>query len=57
MGEAAVREVGVEDVSGSDEFALTAKVSGSAKMKLLLWSYRTMGYLLPREEVTGKRPV
>ena len=32
-------------------------VSGSTKMELLSWSYNTMRYLLPREEVTGKRPV
>ena len=33
------------------------EASGSAKMALLSWSYKTMRYLLPREEVTGKRPV
>ena len=33
------------------------QVSGSAKILLLSWSYKTMRYLLPREEVTGKRPV
>ena len=36
---------------------LLQKVSGSASMALLPWSYKTMRYLLPREEVTGKRPV
>ena len=33
------------------------EASGSARMALLLWSYKTMRYLLPREEVTGKRLV
>ena len=33
------------------------EVSGSAKIALLSWSYKTMRYLLPQEEVTGKRPV
>ena len=33
------------------------EVSGSARMVLLSWLYKTMRYLLPREEVTGKRPV
>ena len=33
------------------------EVSGAAKMALLLWSYKTMRYLLPREEVSGKRLV
>ena len=33
------------------------EVSGFAKMVLLAWSYKTMIYLLPREEVTGKSPV
>ena len=33
------------------------EVSGSVRMALLSWSYKTMRYLLPREEVTGKRPV
>ena len=32
-------------------------VSGTARMALLSWSYKTMRYLLPREEVTGKCPV
>ena len=32
------------------------EMSGSAKMALLSWSYKTMRYLLPREEVNGKRP-
>ena len=32
-------------------------MNGSANMTLLPWSYKTMRYLLPREEVTGKRPV
>ena len=32
-------------------------MSGSASMALLSWSYKTMRYFLPREEVTGKRPV
>ena len=36
---------------------LLQEVSGSARMALLAWSYKTMSYLLPREEVTGKRPV
>ena len=36
---------------------LLREVSGSAKMALLSWSYNTMRYLLPREEVTGKHPV
>ena len=36
---------------------LLREVSGSAKMALMSWSYKTMRYLLPREEVTGKRPV
>ena len=36
---------------------LLREVSGSARMALLSWSYKTMRYLLPREEVTGKRPV
>ena len=33
------------------------EVSGSARMAMLLWLYKTMRYLLPQEEVTGKRPV
>ena len=33
------------------------EVSGSARMALLSWSYKTMRYLLPQEEVTGKLPV
>ena len=33
------------------------EVSGSARMALLSWSYKTMRYLLLREELTGKRPV
>ena len=33
------------------------EVSGSARMALLSWSYKTMRYLLPREEVTIKCPV
>ena len=33
------------------------EVSGSARMELLAWSYKTMRYFLPWEEVTGKRPV
>ena len=33
------------------------EVSGSARMALLPWLYNAMRYLLPREEVTGKRPV
>ena len=33
------------------------EVSGSSKMALLYWSHKTMRYLLPQEEVTGKRPV
>ena len=33
------------------------EVSGSARIALLSWSYKTMIYLLPREEVTRKRPV
>ena len=33
------------------------EVSGSARMALLSWSYKTMRYLLPRKEVTGKLPV
>ena len=36
---------------------LLQELSGSAKMALLLWSYKTMRYLLPQEEVTRKRPV
>ena len=36
---------------------LLQEVSGSARMALLPWSYKTMRYLLPREEVTGKQPV
>ena len=36
---------------------LLREVSGSANMALLLWSYNTMRYFLPWEEVTGKRPV
>ena len=36
---------------------LLREVSGSANMALLSWSYKTMRYLLLREEVTGKRPV
>ena len=37
--------------------SLLQEVSGSAKMALLSWSYKTTRYLLPREEVTGKHPV
>ena len=33
------------------------EVSGSARMVLLSWSYKTMSYLLPREEVMEKRLV
>ena len=33
------------------------EASGSAKIALLSWSYKTIRYLLPREEVTGKRLV
>ena len=33
------------------------EVSGSVRMALLSWSYKSMRYLLPREEVTVKRPV
>ena len=33
------------------------EVSGFAKMELLSWSYKTTRYFIPREEVTGKRPV
>ena len=33
---------------------LLREVSGSARMELLLWSYKTMSYLLPQEEVTEK---
>ena len=33
------------------------EVSSSPKMVLLSWSYKTIIYLLTREEVTGKRPV
>ena len=36
---------------------LLREVSGFAKMVLLSWSYKTMRYFLPREEVTGKHPV
>ena len=36
---------------------LLREVIGSASMELLSWSYKTMRYLLPREDVTGKRPV
>ena len=36
---------------------LRREVSGSTRMALLLWSYKTMNYLLLREEVTVKRPV
>ena len=36
---------------------LLREVSGSDRMALLSCSYKTMRYLLPREEVTGKRPV
>ena len=36
---------------------LLREASGSAKMALMSWSYKTMRYLLTREEVTGKRPV
>ena len=36
---------------------LLREVSGSAKMALLSWSYKTMRYLLPQEKVTGKLPV
>ena len=36
---------------------LLQEVSGSARMALLLWSFKTMRYLIPREEVTVKRPV
>ena len=36
---------------------LLREVSGSARMALLSWSYKTMRYLIPREEVTGKRLV
>ena len=37
--------------------SLLREVSGSAKMDLMLWSYKTMRYLLIREDVMGKRPV
>ena len=33
------------------------EASGSSKIALLLWSYKTMRYLLPRKEATGKRLV
>ena len=33
------------------------EVSGSARMTLLSWSYKTIRYLLPREETTEKSPV
>ena len=33
------------------------EVSGSANNSLHSCSYKTMRYLLPQEEVTGKRPV
>ena len=33
------------------------EVSGSARMAFLSWLYNTMRYLLPQDEVTGKRPV
>ena len=33
------------------------EVSGSERMELLSWSYKTMRYSLPRDDVTGKRPV
>ena len=36
---------------------LLQEVSGSARMELLSWLYKTMRYLLQREAVTGKRPV
>ena len=36
---------------------LLRELSGSAKMALLSWSYKTMRYLLLQEKVTGKRPV
>ena len=36
---------------------LLREASGSARMALLSWSYKTMRYLLPREEVIGKRTV
>ena len=35
---------------------LLREVSGSARIALLSWLYKTMRYLLPREKVTGKRP-
>ena len=36
---------------------LLREVSGSVRIAFLSWSYKTMRYLLPQEEVTGKRPV
>ena len=36
---------------------LLREVSGSARMELLSWLYKIMSYLIPREEVTGKRQV
>ena len=36
---------------------LLQEVSSSARMALLSWSHNTIRYLLPWEEVTGKRPV
>ena len=36
---------------------LLREVSGSARMAFLSWSYKTMSYLLPREDVTEKHPV
>ena len=36
---------------------LLQEVSGSAKMALLSWLYKTMRYLRPQEDVTGKHPV
>ena len=33
------------------------EVSGLVRMALLAWSYKTMRYLLSREDVTGNRPV
>ena len=51
-----VGEVGVEDAGGSYEFAFVAQGGGSERMALLSWSYKTMRYLILREDVTGNRP-
>ena len=36
---------------------LLQEVSGSARMVLLTWAYKTMRYFLLKEDVTGKRLV